>query len=113
MLKKGPPRFLPLRQHFNNPDVTMEPEIIDNMLRGLLMTPMESIDAEITSEVTDHLFEERGKRFSGMDLVALNIQRGREHGIPGYNHYRQLCKLKRAETFFDFQNEIPLDLIRR
>ena len=63
--------------------------------------------------MTDHLFEERGKRFSGMDLVALNIQRGREHGIPGYNNYRELCKLRRAKTFADFEKEIPADLVAR
>ena len=48
MLGRSAPRYLPLRQHFNNPDVTMEEDVIDDMLRGLLMTPMESIDNQIT-----------------------------------------------------------------
>ncbi len=35
------------------------------------------------SQVTNHLFEEQGKGF-GLDLVSLNLQRGRDHGISFY-----------------------------
>ena len=47
-------------------------------------------------QVRNHLFEERqqtarGLRYRGMDLVALNVQRGRDHGLPGYNKYRTIC----------------------
>jgi peroxidase len=113
MLGRSNPRDLPLRNHFNNPDVIMEEHMVDDLLRGLIMSPMETVDNRVTEEISNHLFEEKGKTKSGMDLIALNIQRGRDHGIPGYNKYREMCKLKRASKFLDFQNEIPLEIIKK
>ena len=62
--------------------------MVDDLMRGLVMSPMEAMDNKVTDEVANHLFEERGKPKSGMDLVSLNLQRAREHGIPCYNKYR-------------------------
>lgn len=41
------------------------------------------------SQITNHLFEDPADKF-GMDLVALNLQRGREFGVPGYTAYRSV-----------------------
>ena len=53
-----------------------QPHIIDDIMRGLASTPMESLDQFITGEITNHLFEDRRIPHSGMDLPALNVQRG-------------------------------------
>lgn len=50
--------------------------MIDEISRGLVSTPMEALDQFITGEVTNHLFEDRRIPFSGIDLIAMNIQRG-------------------------------------
>ncbi len=46
-----------------------------------------------------------------MDIVALNIQRAREHGIPDYNTMREYCGLRKAETFDDLSGEIVPSVI--
>lgn len=50
-------------------------------MRGLVATPMETLDQFITGEVTNHLFEDRRIPFSGIDLIALNIQRGSYYNL--------------------------------
>jgi hypothetical protein len=40
-----------------------------------------------TPEMTEWLFKERNKDF-GHDIVALNVQRGRDHQIQGYPAYK-------------------------
>lgn len=48
----------------------------------------------------------------GMDLSSLNIQRSRDHGVPGYNSYRELCQVgRRARNFDDFKDWIPPEVL--
>ena len=102
-----------LRDGFFNVDMLYQPEMLDEMVRGLVSTPMEAMDQFITGEVTNHLFEQPGIPHSGFDLIALNIQRGRDHGLPPYNRYRELCNLKRATTFEDLSREMTPEVIAR
>ncbi|XP_063361912.1 heme peroxidase 2 isoform X1 [Cydia amplana] len=103
-----------LRDGFFRTDMFMSnAQMTDELMRGLASTPMETLDQFITGEVTNHLFEDRRIPFSGIDLVALNVQRARDHGIPSYNNYRTLCNLKRAATFEDLSREIPDEVIAR
>ncbi|KAG8258783.1 hypothetical protein J6590_024096 [Homalodisca vitripennis] len=65
-----------LRDHFFKPAVLYRPNMVEELILGLVDTPMETLDNFITEEVTNHLFEKTGVLFSGMDLISLNMQRG-------------------------------------
>lgn len=58
-------------------NIVFQRYMIDEIIRGLVSTPMEDLDQFITGEITNHLFEERRIPHSGMDLPALNVQRGK------------------------------------
>ena len=65
-------------------------------------------DGVFVEKLTNHLFENSvGDKASAMDLIALNIQRGRDHGVPGYNAYREKCGLNKASNFDDLTNFNP------
>ncbi|KAK4008306.1 hypothetical protein OUZ56_013450 [Daphnia magna] len=101
-----------LRQHFLKTQTLYTPGNLDKFLIGLATQPRQDFDNYFTEEVTNHLFEEEGKGF-GLDLVSLNIQRGREHGIPGYNTFRALCGLHRAKDFKDLLDVISPAIVER
>lgn len=89
-----------------------KPGVVDSFALGLVDQQSNRMDPEITTEVTNHLFEMPGDGF-GMDLVSLNIQRGRETGVPGYNDFREYCGLPRARDFSDLIGYLPNKTIHR
>jgi len=44
----------------------------------------------------------------GMDIVSLDIQRSRDHGIPSYTQFRKFCGLKEIENLQDL-SEIMME----
>lgn len=87
-LMVGRERGMLLRDAFMNPQqLVNDPGLIDLLLEGLAQQPHQEIDLLIVEDVRSFLFGRPG--FGGMDLASLNIQRGRDHGLPDYNTARQ------------------------
>ncbi|KAK8405843.1 hypothetical protein O3P69_001963 [Scylla paramamosain] len=81
------------------------PGVMDEYIMGMANQPCQTMDDGITQEVTNHLFEEAHERF-GLDLVAFNMQRGRDFGLPGYGAYRKFCGLDPHISFHDLAHHM-------
>jgi peroxidase len=88
-------------------------ESMDEIIRGALVDWSYGANAQVNEYLQDRLFDgifyRDSKRWS---LPALNIQRGRDHGLPGYNLYREKCGLNLAYEFEDFDN-VPENVIKK
>ena len=71
-------------------------------------------DTAFADTLQNHLFEAKLSDGSvvAIDLAATNINRGRDHGIPGYNAVREKCGLGRASSFNDLVDLIPADKVQ-
>ena len=114
-----------LKDLFNDMDVVRAQNGVANLVRGMLIEPAEKIDntfADVrlvelivltsdydvflpSQDIVNHLFEDG---VAGLDLIALNIQRGRDHGLPGYVQYRETCQVGngKAASFDDLRTNI-------
>lgn len=94
-----------LRDSFFTPEIFVQLNDMDSLIRGSVSSPVKDIrgDSLVTSELTEHLFP--SKFNVSLDLVAINIQRGREHALPSYNAYRELCGVPAFNTWEAFAEE--------
>lgn len=87
---------LPLAQAFFNPDIVRQTGI-DPILKYLASDEAQEVDTHIVDGLRNFLFGPPGS--GGMDLAALNIQRGRDHGLADYNTTRAAYGLPKVRDF--------------
>jgi len=92
-----PEGSLALRDAFFRPDRIINEGGIEPLLRGLASQACSAIDSELVDDVRNFLFGPPGA--GGFDLASLNIQRGRDHGVPTYNDMRAIMGLERRVSF--------------
>ncbi len=86
------------------------PNQIDYILKGLATDQQQEIDTHIVDGVRNFLFGEPIPG-SGQDLACLNIQRGRDHGLPDYNTIRTAYGLSPVTTFAQITSDLTLQAV--
>lgn len=87
---------------------------IDPILRGLMATPakLNRQNQIVVDEIRERLFLQVMR--IGLDLPALNMQRSRDHGLPGYNAWRRFCGLPVPQTVGELGTVMKnLDMARK
>lgn len=100
--RRGPgnKRLAPIRftkMFFRPLDVMREG--VEPFLRGAMYNRAQEVDLLVHDSLRNFLFKEIPAE-KGFDLIAFNLQRGRDHAIPTYNRIRKIFGLK-VRTSFD------------
>ncbi len=80
---------LSLKDAFFNPMTIVESGDIDVFFKGMAVQIEQDMDSKVVDDVRNFLFGPPGSGLGGLDLAAININRGRERGLPDFNTVRQ------------------------
>lgn len=103
--QEAPEGHLALHQAFFAPEHVIK-HGVDTLLRGLNHQQAETIDTKLVSAIRNMLFGPPGA--GGMDLAALNIQRGRDHGLPSLTQARAQLGLSPYSSFTQISSDLML-----
>jgi hypothetical protein len=99
--RRGP---IALREAFFNPQLLLTGGRLEHLWRGLSTQLAQRLDLLVINDVRNFLFGPPGA--GGLDLPALNIQRGRDHGLADYNATRAAYGLSAVTSFADITSDV-------
>jgi len=94
---------LTLREGFFDVTPITEGGGIDPILRGLAFNVQPENDLMFVDDLRNQMFGPPGA--GGMDLCAIDTQRGRDHGVPDFNTVREAFGLERYTNWSDFSSD--------
>ena len=79
---------------------------VGDVLREMACGIAEELDSKVVDDIRSFLFGDPGQ--GGSDLVSLNIQRGRDHGLARVNDVLAACGLNQVTQFSDITSDTDL-----
>ncbi|MAT54575.1 MAG: hypothetical protein CMN32_08830 [Saprospirales bacterium] len=92
-----------LRDAFFNPSATTEVGGPEPYLIGMATVVEQDFDCKVVDDLRNFLFGHPGA--GGLDLAAINMQRGRDRGLPDYNTMRQDFGLLPVTSFDEITSD--------
>ena len=86
-----------LRDAFFNPYVVVLSAGVESFVKGMATQVQQELDCKVIDDVRNFLFGSPSD--GGLDLAAININRGRERGLPSYNEVRRSFGLPSIPSF--------------
>lgn len=100
----GPLLAIRMSEILFRPASTFSSSELDKVIRGTANSLAQEVDTMVVDALRNSLFKNvRGEE--GFDLVALNIQRGRDHALPKFNDIRGIFRIPKAQTFQDISSD--------
>jgi hypothetical protein len=91
---------------FNPNQITNNPALVDQILAGAALQTSQEIDPLVTDAVRNVMFGPPGA--GGTDLAAVDIQRGRDHGLVDFNVIREFYGLPRYTSFNQITSNVAV-----
>lgn len=95
-----------LRDAFFNPLAISLVGGVEPYIRGMASQVQQKLDCKVVDDVRNFLFGAPGE--GGMDLAAININRGRERGLPDYNRIRKDLGLPAIKAYEEISNDVEI-----
>lgn len=98
---------IPSLEVFFRPASEFSTQLMEEIFRGTANQRAQEIDAQVVNLLRNQLFTGiEGEE--GFDLIAINLQRSRDHNLPSFNKIREIFGLQPARSFSDITSDVAV-----